>query len=140
MKDDVETAARPVPVPSALTRGFWEAAARRVLVRPVCDRCGASFFSPQVACPRCLSEAWAYRESTGRGSIYSFTVVHRPPSPAFAPPYVIADVSVDEGWNLLTNVVGCRPDEVRIGQRVAVRWEPVSDDIVLPVFGPEADA
>lgn len=125
---------------SALTQPFWEAASRRELVRPVCDECGNNFFTPQVACPACHSERWRYRTSSGRGTVHSFTVVHRAPTGDFDPPYVVADVDVEEGWNLMTNIVGCAAGGVRIGQRVAVAFQDVGDDAVLPVFAPDPEA
>jgi hypothetical protein len=89
-----------------------------------------------VACPHCLSTDWAFEPSTGRGTVYSYTVVHRPPQPGFDPPYVLAIVDLDEGWSMLTNVVGVEPGDVRIGQRVAVRFEDVTDEVALPCFAP----
>ena len=59
------------PKPSWLTQPFWDAANRHVLVRPVCTACGTNFFSPEVACPSCLSEAWTWEPSSGEGEIYS---------------------------------------------------------------------
>ena len=73
-------------------------------------------------------------ESTGRGSVYSFSVVHRVPSAEFGAPYVVALVDLDEaGVRLLTNVVGCEPAEVRIGARVEVCFESRGEEAV-PVF------
>lgn len=126
---------RAAPVPTDLTRGFWEAARGGVLVRPHCTECGASFFTPQLACPQCLSERWVWEPSTGRGSVYSFTVCHRAPTPGFDVPYVLAIVDLEEGWSMLSNIEGCAASAVRIGMEVEVDWKPVAD-IVLPVFKP----
>lgn len=90
----------------ALSDGFWAATARRELVRPVCAECRRSFFSPQVACPHCLSENWSYQASSGRGVVYSATVVHKAPSPDFEVPYRLGIVDLDEGWSMLTTFVG----------------------------------
>jgi hypothetical protein len=89
-----------------LTDGFWAATARRELVRPVCADCARSFFTPQIACPHCLSENWSYQPSSGRGRVYSATVVHKAPSPEFEVPYRVGIVDLDEGWSLLTTFVG----------------------------------
>lgn len=123
--------ARPAPEPTEFGRPFWEAARGHRLVRPVCDACGRSFFTPQVACPHCLSEAWSWVDSSGRGVVHSFAVVHRAPVPGFTPPYVIADVELEEGWRILTNVVGGTPV---VGQQVRVTWLEVAGGAVLPVF------
>jgi len=130
---------RPLPEPSPLTEEFWRATREHRLVRPVCSQCGHSHFTPQVACPHCLSTEWRYQPSTGRGTVYSHTVVHRPPGPGFDPPYVLAIVDLDEGWSMLTNVVGCDVHDVHVGQAVRVRFDPAGDDVVLPVFEPAAD-
>jgi uncharacterized OB-fold protein len=123
---------RPLPAPSELTAGFWAAARRRTLVRPVCDACGHSFFTPQIACPRCLSEAWSYVPSSGRGVVYSATVVHRAPYPGFEPPYELAIVDLEEGWSMLSEIVGGSAP-TPIGAAVAVDWLEAGD-VVLPVF------
>ncbi|MDN5860783.1 MAG: OB-fold domain-containing protein [Pseudonocardia sp.] len=103
-----------------LTAGFWSAAARRELVRPVCRDCGRSFFTPQVACPGCLSEDWTYEVSSGRGRVYSATTVHKAPSPEFTAPFAVGIVDLDEGWSMLAGLVGDpRP---AIGAAVEVTW------------------
>jgi hypothetical protein len=127
-------AARPRPVPSELTAGFWEAARRHVLVRPVCGACGKSFFTPQIACPRCLSEDWSYEPSSGRGVVYSATVVHRAPFPGLEVPYQVAVVDLEEEWYMLTNIVESGHGPTPIGTPVQVAWLPVDADLVLPVF------
>ena len=103
-----------------LTAGFWAAAARRELVRPVCRDCGRNFFTPQVACPGCLSENWSYEPSSGRGTVHSSTVVHRAPGPGFAVPFGLGVVDLDEGWSMLATLVGERL--APIGAPVEVTW------------------
>ena len=105
---------------TALTADFWAAAARRELVRPVCRDCGRSFFTPQVACPACLSEDWVYRPSSGRGTVYSSTVVHKAPSPGFTVPFGLGVVDLEEGWSMLATLVGDRLPP--IGSAVEVTW------------------
>ena len=131
-------AGRPLPKPSDLTAGFWDAARRRMLVRPVCGRCGRSFFSPQIACPRCLSEDWGYEPSSGRGVVYSATVVHRAPYPGFETPYELAMVDLEEGWTMLSEIAGTDGTPTSIGTPVTVDWLDAGGGIVLPVFRPEA--
>ena len=79
-----------------LTGEFWAHVDRKELVRPFCEACRRSFFVPQVVCGRCQSKDWSYRPSAGQGVIYSYTVVHRAPTPAFEPPYVLAVVDIEE--------------------------------------------
>lgn len=117
-----------------LTGPFWSAAAQRRLVRPVCADCGRSFFSPQVACPHCLSENWSYEPSSGRGRVYSATVVRKPPSPGFEVPLRLGIVDLDEGWSLLANFVAGPGDRLpAIDAPVEVTWIE-RDGRVLPAF------
>ena len=133
------TPMRPLPEPGELTRPFWEGAARGALLHPRCDDCGQAFFPPHVVCQKCRSAGWSWVESAGRGTVYSFTVVHRAPQPGFDPPYVLAVVDLDERLELMTNLVGVSPDDVRIGQRVRVEWRSFGD-ITLPMFTPDEEA
>lgn len=130
----VEAGLRPRPEPSALTQPYWDAARRHTLVRPRCNGCGRSFFTPQIACPNCLSQDWDYVPSSGRGTVYSATIVHRAPYPGFESPYHVAIVDLEEGWQMMTNLVGAGDRPVAIGAAVTVDWLPLGDDIVLPVF------
>lgn len=104
-----------------LTEGFWEAAARGELVRPVCSACGRSFFTPQICCPFCLSEEWTYEPSSGRGVVYSATVAHRAPIPGFEPPYQVAIVDLEEGWHMLCNLTTAEPVAIGTSVRVVFR-------------------
>lgn len=125
---------------AALTDEFWAAAARGALVRPVCQQCSRSFFTPRVVCPHCRSASWAYVESSGIGTVYSHTTVHRGPDATWEVPYVLGIVDVDEGWYLLTRLLVEPPDEstpgALIGARVGVRFVPghPPDDRWLPAF------
>lgn len=123
-----------------LTGEFWAAVNRGELVRPVCNDCGQSFFVPQFACPRCQSTDWDYQPSTGRGRVYSHTTIHRPPTPAFTAPYVMADVDVEEGWHLLTWIVDCEPEQVAIDMPVSVKFVTGPDGHRLPAFAPDEAA
>lgn len=116
---------------TGLTADFWAAAARRELVRPVCRDCGRSFFTPQIACPGCLSEDWAYEPSSGRGTVYSATVVHKAPSPGFAVPFGLGVIDLEEGWSMLANLLGDHLPE--IGAPVEVAWIE-RDGRLLPAF------
>lgn len=127
---------RPRPQPSALTAPFWAAARDHVLVRPLCRACGTSFFTPQIACPACLSEEWSYEPSSGRGTVYSATVVHRAPLAGFDPPYQVGIVDLEEGWSMLGNLLDGPRRPTPIGTEVEVAWIEVDADLTLPVFGP----
>lgn len=121
-----------------LTGPYWAAIDRHELTRPVCGDCGGSHFPPQLLCPWCQSGNWSYQPSSGRGSVYSHTTIHRPPDPRFAAPYVVADIEIEEGWRLFSWITECAPNDVTIGMTVEVAFAPGIDGELLPVFEPSA--
>lgn len=129
---------RYVPVPDADSAAFWEGARRGEVVLWRCGACDHRQLFPPQRCRACGSAALEVLVSRGAGSVYSYTVVRRAPSPAWADrvPYVVALVELDEGVRLLSNVVGCPVDEVSIGMPVRADFERVTEDVVLPVFRP----
>ena len=128
--------ARSAPVGTELSAPFWEAAAQHRLVVPRSNTSGEYFFPPERLCPGTQSSDWSYVDSCGTGTVVSFSVVSRPPSPDFDSPYVLAVVDIDEGWTIMTNIIDCEPEAVSIGMRVQVRFFDCSDGSALPMFGP----
>jgi hypothetical protein len=126
----------PLPRPTRLSRPHWDGCREGVLRVQRCRACGQLVFIPQPICTRCQADALDWVASSGRGVVYSYTVVHRPPRPTFAAPYVVAIVELEEGWHMLTNLIDVAPEAVRVGLPVAVRFRPMSPDITLPYFGP----
>jgi len=128
---------KPEPVVSEESRPFWDAAREGRLVAPFCGTCGHYFFYPRARCPVCWNGGWEWRPCSGRGEIYSFTIVRRSPFPAFEAegPYVVALVQLAEGVRLMGNIVGAEPEQIRIGQPVAVRFE-ARGEWFLPQFAP----
>ncbi|MCL4686279.1 OB-fold domain-containing protein [Myxococcota bacterium] len=123
----------PLPQPDVLTTSFWNACRRRVLEISVCGDCGHRFLPPGPCCPRCWSPRLASQESSGRGRVDSFAVYRRTYHPGMPAPYVVALVELDEGPRLISNIVGCAPEEVAIDRRVEVRFE-AADGFSLPRF------
>jgi uncharacterized OB-fold protein len=123
-----------------LSRPHWDGCKEGSLRVQRCRDCAGFVFIPQPICTHCQADALDWVESSGRGTVYSYTVVHRPPRPAFAVPYVVAIVELDEGWHMLTNLVDLAPEQVRVGLPVEVRFRPMSDEITLPFFGPRDGA
>ena len=119
-----------------LTRPFWDACKQGRLTYQRCDDCGKAFFRPEVACPHCLSQAWTWRDSAGLGTLYSFSVSHRAPTPAFTAPFVFAAVDLDEGYSMFSNLIGLEIDDAKIGMRLQVVFHPLSDEMTLPLFRP----
>jgi uncharacterized OB-fold protein len=128
----------PLPRPTALSRPHWDGCKEGRLRVQRCRDCGHFVFIPHPSCTRCYADALEWVDSTGRGSVYSYTVVHRAPRPAFETPYVVAIVALDEGWHMLTNLVDVAPEDVEVGMAVEVSFRPVSDEITLPYFAPRA--
>ncbi len=125
----------PVPHASSQVSGpFWEGCRSAELRYQRCEDCGRSNFPPTELCRQCLSARLRWRPSEGLGEIYSWTLVHRPVSPEFEPPYAPAIVTLDEGYQMLTNIVGVAPDDLAIGMRVRVQFQPVGPDVTLPYF------
>jgi uncharacterized OB-fold protein len=127
----------PVGAPSALTRPYWDACARGSLVYLRCDGCGLILERPATVCGGCLGRSLSWTPSSGRGSLYSWTVVWRPQHPSFHVPYAPAIVAMDEGWWHIAAVVGCEPSDLTAGMRLAVEFHPASEDITLPYYRPE---
>ena len=130
---------KPLPHPTELSRPFWEGTRQGKLLVQHCAACHFWIWTPQAACPKCLKEDWEWTLASGRGTVYSFTVVHRPPDPvAFANdvPYVIAVVELAEGAYMQTNIVGCPPGDVHVGMPVQVTFEKATDNITLYKFRP----
>ena len=127
---------RPLPLPDDASAPYWEAARRQELVVQHCADCDAPRFPPRPMCPHCHSLGCAWREVSGRGTVYSFVVVHPPVLPAFQErlPLVIVLVELAEDPNLriVGNLLDVSPGEVRIGLPVEVAFEDAAPDVTLP--------
>jgi uncharacterized protein len=129
-------AVKPVPVPTLQTAPYWEGCRQHELRIQRCTACGHRQFFPRLYCTKCLSENVEWVRACGRGQVLSFTIVRRPVSPAFAAevPYVVALVTLEEGPQMMTNIVGCPPEQVSIGMPVEVIFEDWTDSISIPKF------
>ncbi len=114
--------------------GWWEATRERRLVVQRCERCGHRQHYPRMLCVACGGTDLSFVDASGKGTVYSFTVVYRPPSAAFVPPYVIALVRLAEGPVLLTRIVDSEPALVACDLPVELRWQRLEDGRHLPVF------
>jgi hypothetical protein len=131
---------KPLPAVTPALEPFFAAAKRHELVVERCKGCGAHRFPPREICSACLSREAEWVKVSGRGEIFSITVMHQVYHPGFADeiPYAVVNVKLDEGAKMISNLVGVRPHDVRIGMRVRVVFEDVSEEITLPKF--ELDA
>ncbi len=129
---------RPAPTVSGSTRPAFDAARRGVLAVPWCDRCRQPVAYGRPFCPVCLGAPLTWREMSGRGVVYSYTVVRRSRDPYFADrvPYLVAVVELAEGIRLLSNIVEADPSQVRIGTPVRATFAEAGSEFV-PVFVPD---
>ena len=126
------------PLPTLLepdTQPFWEATKNHELRYQVCDDCNKIVFYPRRHCPHCMGLNLSWKTSQGEGSVYTYTVIRQIAHPAFREraPYIIAWIDLDEGFRMLSTVVG---DEITIGQRVRVTGDGQENDISLPLVAP----
>ena len=132
----------PAPAPLVLpeVRPFWEATAAGRLLLPRCAECQAVIWYPRPFCPACASTHVEWIEASGRGTVYSFTVNRRGQADLAdykdAGVYVLAYVELAEGPRMMTNIVDCDPDTVRIGQAVEVVFHDTGQGTALPRFRP----
>jgi uncharacterized OB-fold protein len=129
--------AKPAPVPDQDSQPFWDACREHELRGQRCAACGRFRWPPRAYCPACLSAESEWVRLSGRGQVYSFSVVHHAVAPAFkdATPYVVALVTpdgTDGRMQLLSNVIDCPWEQVRVGMAVEV----VFDETMLPSFRP----
>lgn len=129
---------KPLPRIDEESKGYWEACQRHELVIQRCGQCGVLRYYPRALCPSCLSDRVEWLRCSGHGTVYTFTVTHQNQAPGFrdALPYVLAYVELAEGVRLLTNIVDCAPDAVRIGMAVEVVFEDATPAVTLPRFRP----
>ena len=121
----------PAPEPNPETRPFWDAAAQGRLLLKKCLACDQLHYYPRTICPFCGSDRTEWQPAAGTGSIYSWSVMRRAETP-----YAIAYVTLDEGVTMLTNIVGCDLDAIRIGQKVRVVFTPTDGGPPVPTFTP----
>ena len=122
------------PEMDALAAEWWDATRERKLLVQRCRSCGEHQHYPRTICLACGDDDVSFVAASGQGTLHSFTVVHRAPSPDFAPPYVVALVGLAEGPRLLTRIVGADADALGCDVPVELRWEPLADGRQLPVF------
>ncbi len=128
---------RPLPDSSPWSKPFWEAARNNKLVVQKCEDCSALHMYPKRLCPACLSENLGWVESAGTGELYTYTVQVAGPPSGFEDmvPYVIAVIRLDEGVQMMSNIVGPSADAAQCGDRVTVGFQTLEGtDTVLPVF------
>ena len=129
---------KPVPEVNPWARPFWEAAREEKLIIQKCPDCDQHVFYPRLVCPHCSSKDLEWVEASGKGTIFSYTVVMNNAPSAFIDdiPYVVALIKLEEGVQMLSNIVECDPDKVMCDMPVEVTFEKLNEDFTLPKFRP----
>jgi uncharacterized OB-fold protein len=132
---------RPKPVPTPETKHFWEGARAGELRLQRCRRCDKAYFPPRPFCPVCASGDTEVFRASGRATLYSYVIHHRP-MPGFEPPYAIAVVTLAEGPRMMTNLVDVAqtPEALELDMPLEVTFQKLDDEIHLPVFRPAGGA
>jgi uncharacterized OB-fold protein len=141
---DYTTSNKPLPTITELTRPFWTAAKAGRLVLQKCDQCGTFNFHPKAWCINCGSRALTWTDAQPGGTVYSFTI-SRSVAMNYQGwqadlPLLMCLIDLDDGARLYGQVTDCRPEDIRIGMRVTVWFESISDEAGIPKFRPAATA
>ena len=130
---------RPLPAITPETRHFWEGARSGELRLQKCTACSHIYFPPRPFCPQCASQNVSVVRASGRATLYSYVIHHRP-VPGFVPPYSIAVVQLEEGPRMMTNIVEIEqtPQALQLDMPLEVVFEKMSEEISLPLFRPAA--
>ena len=127
-----------LPAPDDETAPFWDAARAGQFLIKRCADCGAAHFYPRPFCPRCWSSAVTWEAASGDAALYTWSVVHHNDLPPFAErlPYVAAVVDLAEGPRVMTTVVDCDADDLRVGMDLHVEYREIAEAVTIPVFVP----
>lgn len=132
----VDESKRPRPAITHDNSFFFEGAERGELLIQRCESCGKLRHPPRPGCPYCRSLDWGTVVSSGRGTVYSYVVIHHPLAAGFEYPLPVVLVELEEGTRLISNIAGIDPENLEIGQQVEVDFHSYADDLTLPVFRP----
>ncbi len=129
---------KPLPAISSLNKPFWDALKKHELRLQKCDGCGCVSYPPSPLCPQCWSRKSSWSRMSGRGRVNSWVVFHQSYYRGFDNelPYNVAEVELDEGPRLLTNLVGIANDQIYGGMPVEIVFEDVTSEVTLAKFRP----
>lgn len=129
---------KPRPAITALNRPYWDALRRHELSLQRCGECGMIWYPAAPLCPRCWSRRINWTLASGRGRVNSWVVFHQSYFRGFDSevPYNVAEIELEEGPRLLTNLVEVRNEEIRAGMEVEVFFDDAAPDLTLAKFRP----
>lgn len=127
---------KPLPLMVGMTKEFYDFCKQRELRFQRCLRCGRWRHVPREMCAACGSWEWEWAKSSGRGRVFTWTVAARPMHPAFMNdvPYAAVVVEMEEGVRMVTTLVDCPPEDIRMNMPVEVVFEDVTEGVTLPRF------
>jgi uncharacterized OB-fold protein len=126
----------PLPRPTEISQAHWDGCKNGELLVQRCADCSSYIFIPQETCTNCMGSNLNWVKSSGQGMLYSYTTVYRPQRVEFDAPYVVAIVELEEGWHMLSNLIGADLDSIKVGMPVEVSFVKMTEDITLPQFKP----
>jgi len=131
---------KPLPAIDEDNKPFWDYCKQHELRMQKCLQCGELFYPPSAMCPHCQHMKSEWVKLSGKGKVFSFIIVRRASHPAFAKetPYVVAIIETAEGQRFASNVIGCKPEDVKIEMPVEVVFEDLTKEVSLPKFKPVA--
>ena len=129
---------KPLPIIDKISERFWQGCKKHELVIERCLNCGTYIYYPRLVCIKCISKNLEWVKVSGKGKLYSFSIVYRPPSEVFKEdvPYVVGLIELDEGVRLMSNIVNSKLEDIKIGMPVEVVFDDVTEEITLPKFRP----
>ncbi|MDR3498968.1 MAG: OB-fold domain-containing protein [Parvibaculum sp.] len=130
--------ARPLPQPTPETRHFWEGCNAGELRLQRCTACAHTYFPPRPFCPVCSSRDVEVFKASGKATLYSYVINHRPRPDFGEAPHSIAVVTLEEGPRMMTNIVDCpqTPEALQLDMALEVTFEKAGPEISLPKFKP----
>lgn len=131
-----QTITRPIPIPDAISAPFFDGAREGKLMLQHCTACGMWSFPVRERCPHCFAAKLEWRAASGRGTLYTFAIMHQVMNPGFAShvPYNVSQIDLDEGVRMVANVVGTPNEQLRIGMKLEAVFEDAGENVSIPRF------
>jgi len=135
-----QSVSKPIPVPDEISAPFFDGAREGKLMLQHCAACEGWSFPVRERCPHCFAAKLEWRPASGRGTLYTFAIMHQVMNPGFASsvPYNVSQIDLEEGVRMVSNVLGVANDALRIGMKLEMFFDDVGDGIRIPKFRPAA--
>lgn len=133
-----QTIAKPAPIPDETSAPFFDGARAGKLMLQHCSSCNDWSWPVRERCPHCFAATLQWRQASGRGTLYTFTIMHQAMNPGFASsvPYNVAQIDLAEGVRITSNIIGIGNDALRVGMALEVVFEDAGDGVSIPKFRP----